>query len=176
MKIEKPGGHSDQLLRCTRWHHVQLSAMADTKANILLTMSAVVITLSAPHISRSDFQWPFLALIVFSLITIMLAAYAVMPKFPFWRKKNLPPPDIHSSDFNILFFGDFLRLNYQQFEEEMGDILNDPSKVYEVQVREVYILGRFLAKQKYRFLRLAYFSFITGLVLSFLLMLFVSHK
>ncbi len=170
MKVDLPERHIDQMLNGTRWHHVQLSTMADSKANMLLTMSAVVITLSVPHISQSDFQLPFLILTIFSLITVMLAAYSVMPKFSFSRKKKLPVPNINSPHFNILFFGDFVRLNYKQYESAMNDILNDPSKVYEVQVREIYVLGRFLAREKYRFLRLAYVSFIAGLVISFLVM------
>jgi hypothetical protein len=48
----------------------------------------------------------------------------------------------------------------------MQQMMNDPSKVYEWQVREVYTLGLYLANQKYRFVRLAYLTFITGLVVS----------
>src|SRR5690606_5988176 len=54
MKINQPGGHLDQMMRQTRSHHVQLSSMADMKANFLLTMSAVVITLCAPRVLQPD--------------------------------------------------------------------------------------------------------------------------
>jgi hypothetical protein len=50
----------------------------------------------------------------------------------------------------------------------MEEVMNDPSRVYGAQVREIYLLGTFLAKKKYRFLRLGYLSFITGLFASFL--------
>ena len=144
--------------------------MADMKANMLLTMSAVVITLSAPHVFKPNFQWPFLILIVFCLITVGLAAYAVMPKLPFAFKNQLPSP-VENPQFKLLFFGDFICLDYPTFEAEMEKMMNDPSRTYEAQVREVYVLGTFLATQKYRFLRLAYFSFIAGLFVSFIWML-----
>ena len=144
--------------------------MADMKANMLLTMSAVVITLSAPHVSKANFQWPFLILIVFCLITVGLAAYAVMPKLPL-ASKNQPPSSAESPQFNLLFFGDFIHLDYPTFEASMEKIMNDPSRAYEAQVREVYVLGMFLAAQKYRYLRLAYFSFIAGMFTSFIWML-----
>jgi len=48
----------------------------------------------------------------------------------------------------------------------MEDVMNDPSKVYEAQVREVYILGIYLARNKYRFIRWAYIAFIAGLLAS----------
>ena len=35
----------DVLLRTTQQHHVQLSVMADTKANILITVSSIILTL-----------------------------------------------------------------------------------------------------------------------------------
>jgi len=131
------------------------------KANMLLTMSAIVITLATPQVFKPDFQWPFLVLIVSSLVTICLAAYTVMPKMPFTQNDQLVP-DVHSPRFNLLFFGDFTRLPYSEFETAMEEMLNDSSRVYEAQTREIYLLGTFLARKKYRFLRLAYLSFIGG--------------
>lgn len=169
MKIDKPGQHLDHLLRTTRTHHIQLSSMADMKANMLLTMSAIVITLAAPQVFKPEFQWPFLVLIVSSLLTIGLAAYAVMPRIPL-AQKDQPAPDVRNPQFNLLFFGDFTRLPYAEFETAMEEVLNDPGRVYEAQTREIYLLGTFLARKKYRFLRLAYLSFIAGAGSSVLLL------
>jgi hypothetical protein len=55
-----------------------------------------------------------------------------------------------------------------QFENAMQEIMSDPSRTYGAQVREIYLLGTFLAKKKYRFLRLGYITFITGLFASFI--------
>ena len=48
----------------------------------------------------------------------------------------------------------------------MAEVMNDPSRTYQVQLKELYTLGEFLAKKKYRFLRLAYITFITGVFAS----------
>lgn len=169
MRIDKPGQHLDHMLRTTRAHHIQLSSMADLKANMLLTMSAIVITLATPQVLKPDFQWPFVVLIVFSLATIGLAAYAVMPKIPL-TQNDQPAPNVRSPQFNLLFFGDFTRLPYSEFETAMEEVLNDPGRVYEAQTREIYLLGIFLARTKYRFLRLAYLPFIAGAGCSVLLL------
>jgi hypothetical protein len=166
MKIDHPGPHLDHMMRQTRQHHVQLSSMADLKANMLLTMSSVVVTLSLPHVLKPQFTIPLLVLIVSCLVTMGLAAYAVMPKLPL-SAMMAPKPDVHDPTFNLLFFGDFTRLDYQEFSGAMEEVMNDPSKTYEAQVRELYTLGTFLATKKYRMLRLAYMSFMTGLVASF---------
>ena len=164
-KIEKPGSHLDHMLRAAQMHLVQLSSMADMKANMLLTMSSVVLTLCLPQVLKNNHLWPLYILMSFCLLTICLATYAVMPKLP---PTNLPPPDIQNPQFNLLFFGDFTHLSQEQFESGMEEMMNDHSRTYGAQVRELYLLGTFLAKKKYRFLRLGYLSFITGLFLSFI--------
>lgn len=170
MNIDKPGQHLDHLLRTTRAHHIQLSSMADMKANMLITMSAIVITLSTPQVLKPDFLWPFLVLIVSSLMTIALAAYAVMPRIPL-TKHDRPAPSVSNLQFNLLFFGDFTRMDYPAFESAMEELLNDTSRVYEAQTREIYLLGTFLATKKYRFLRLAYLTFISGVACSVLFLI-----
>ncbi len=165
MEITNPGAHVDQLLRQTRWHHVQLSSMADVKANMLLTMASVIITLSIRYVTDPRLRWAAIVLMAFCLITIVLAAYAVMPKVSA-RNTSASKPDLASPNFNILFFGNFGMLNFEEYEQAMEDVMNDPSKVYEAQVREIYTLGIYLARNKYRFIRWAYIAFIAGLLAS----------
>lgn len=165
MEINKPAGHLDHLLRQTRMHHMQLSSMADVKANILLTMASVVITLSLRYISDPNLRWTAIVLMSFCLATIVLATYAVMPHLPYRiRKKSIA--DAHKDHFNLLFFGDFAGLSWEDYESEFQRIMNDPNEAYRVQIKEVYQLGVFLAKKKYRFVRLAYLSFIIGFLSS----------
>lgn len=162
-KIEKHGSYADHLMRATQFHLVQLSSMADMKANMLLTMSSVVISLTLPQLFRNAHLWPLFILIGSCLLTICLATYAVMPKLP---PVNGLAPDVNSPAFNPLFFGDFTRLSQEHFESLMQEIMNDPSRTYGAQVRELYLLGTYLARKKYRYLRLGYISFITGLFAS----------
>jgi hypothetical protein len=143
---------------------LQLSSMADLKANMLLTMASVIASLTVPHLVKEQLKWPALILLGFCLVTIILAALTVMPRLPATHKGERPDPK--SSGFNLLFFGDFAHLSFEEFEREMEEVMNDVSRTYEAQVRDVYLLGKFLADKKYRLLRLAYLAFIGGLVLS----------
>lgn len=156
MKINQTGGHLDQMLRQTRWHHAQLSSMADAKANMMLTVPAILITLAVPRLTEPAFRWAAVTLIVFCLLTIVLAACAAMPG----RSKAGKMPG------NLLFFGDFTRMSFEEYERAMEEMLNDPSRTYEAQVREIYTLGVYLARKKYRYVRLAYLSFVGGLLVS----------
>lgn len=160
MNVPDSGGHLDQLMRQTRQHHVQLSAMADVKSNILLTLSSLIITFSIGYLSDSYLRWPVLVLILFCLATVVCAAYAVMPKLDFGRRRSEP------SGQNILFFGNFTHLTFAEYVEAMEGVMRSPADTYEAQVREVYELGLFLEQKKYRFIRLAYICFISGLFVS----------
>lgn len=160
MNLTQPGTHLDHLMRQTRWHHMQLSAMADAKANMMLTIPSVVITLLIRYLSDPGFRWAALTLIGFCLATLLLAAYAAAPKIG--APRHAPPPDVNSPTFNLLYFGDFTRLDYAAYERAMETMMNDPNAVYESQVRELYTLGSYLAAKKYRFIRWAYICFIAG--------------
>jgi hypothetical protein len=165
MKINQAGAHLDHFMRQTRIHHVQLSMMADVKANSLMTMAAVMMTLSAPYLVNAHFQSAVVVLISFSLLTILLASLAVMPRTPF-RVKPSETKLRQGNTFNLLFFGDFVQMEQAEFEAQMEAVMNDPSACYEAQVREVYLLGSFLAAKKYRLLRCAYIAFLAGLFIS----------
>lgn len=163
-----PGTHLDHLLRQTRMHHVQLSSMADVKANIMLTLAAVVTTFSIGYLSDPILRWPIVVLILFCVVTVLFAAYAVMPKLDFDYR-----PEAEDPDCNILFFGNFMNLDYETFRGIMEEVMASPEKTYEVQIREVFELGTYLGRQKYRYVRLAYLSFIGGLVSSGLTLVIV---
>jgi hypothetical protein len=161
MEITRPGAHLDHMVRQTRMHLAQLSSMADMKANILLTMASLVITLSVRYLAEPNLKWATLTMISFCLLTIGLAAHAVMPKIPLSLNQDAFQ-DLHMPDFNLLFFGDFVRLNYEDYESAMVEVMNDPNRTYQVQLHDVFLHGMFLAKRKYRYLRVAYTTFIVG--------------
>lgn len=162
-----PANHLDHLLRQTRMHHMQLSSMADVKANIMLTLAAVVTTFSIGYLSDPVLRWPIVVLILFCVVTVFFAAYAVMPKLNFdYRPKSY-------KQCNILFFGNFMNLDYKEFAGIMDEVMQVPELAYEAQIREVYELGVYLGYQKYRYVRLAYRSFLMGLVSAGLVLIVV---
>lgn len=163
MNIQQPGGHLDQMMRQTRGNLIQLSSMADMKSSMLLTLSSVVLTVISRYVTDPVFGPSVLVLGACCLLTIGLATYAAMPKVPVLAGGDA---DVADSRFNLFFFGDFVRMDYGAFHDAMEAVMNDPSRTYEMQVREVYTLGRYLAERKYRYLRLAYLAFLGGLLAS----------
>ena len=168
MEILQPAAHLDQMIRQTRSHHVALSLMADNKANMMLTISALLVPLSIRFLYDPKTQLAAMTMIAFSILTVLLAAYAAMPKLA-GPSDQKGPLDIKAPSFNILFFGSYTQLSYTEFEDVMGQVMNDHNKTYEVQLKEIYEIGQYLGQKKFRFVQYSYFSFLAGVVVSSLI-------
>src|SRR5688572_27248434 len=68
------------LLRTTQQHHVQLSAMADQKASILMGAAFVVLTILVGQMENGGLSVAVVTLSVFSLLSALFAVLAVIPR------------------------------------------------------------------------------------------------
>ena len=153
---------SDCLMRTMQQHHVQLSTMADTKANIIITMSSIVLTLVLGRLNDPVLRTASLTLAGFTLLALLLAVLAVLPKYrPLKLVDGKIPPQ-----FNLMFFGHFAELPKERFLTEIAGALKTDGSVYETMARDTYALGWYLAHYKYRFLRLSYLFFLGGFILA----------
>lgn len=164
MKIAESSHHLEHMIRQTRAHHVQLSQMVDTKAQMLVTVSAVIIPLTMQYLDHELLAGPAALMIVFMVLTICFAAYAVMP-----GKIQARKPAAENPLFNPLFFGDFCSMEYPEYLDHMEEIMNDTSASYEAMLREIYGLGLYLVNHKYKYVRYGYRTFILGFTLSLVL-------
>src|SRR6185436_14228354 len=114
MKIQQPGGHLDQMMRQTRGNLIQLSSMADVKSSMLLTLSSIVMTLGGRYVNDPHLGSAVLVLGAFCLLTVGLATYAAMPKVPIAGSGDA---DVADRNFNLFFFGDFVRMDYDAFHD-----------------------------------------------------------
>ena len=151
---------ADSLLRTAQQHHVHLSAMADMKANIIITVSSIVLTLALGRVGDPDLRLPVLLLVGFTLVALLLAILAVLPKYRPLRLHDDRLPD----NFNLLFFGHFAELSRQRFVAEMTRTLEVEGGCYAAWSNDIYSLGSYLAHHKYRYLRLSYLFFLGGFV------------
>lgn len=154
---------SDCLLRTMQQHHVQLSTMADNKANIIITMSSIVLTLVLGRLGDPVLRHASLTLAAFTMAALLLAVLAVLPKYrPLKLAEGQPIPP----QFNLLFFGHFAELPRERFLTEIAGALKSDGSVYETMARDTYALGWYLAHHKYRYLRLSYLFFLGGFILA----------
>lgn len=150
----------DNVLRTAQQHHVQMSAMADTKANIIITVSSIVLTMALGR-SRDALHAPSaLVLAVFTMLSLILAILAVFPKF----RAAKVPGDTLPDDFNLLFFGHFAQIPRERFLAEVAQRMKADGSAYALLANDLYSLGFYLAHYKYPYLRGAYLSLLCGFV------------
>src|SRR5689334_6230893 len=163
MHIDEPRQQLDHMLRQTRNNLVAFSQMADTKAQILLSLSSVLLSLSLTQIHEPRLSLPIAGLDIFLLITIYLALMTVIGKVSvFNRRKH----SVNDRDYSPLFFGNYGELPYDEYAKHFEEVMNDSDATYEVMVKDIYYAGTYLLKTKYKYMRLAYLFFMTGLIVS----------
>ena len=154
----------DNVLRTAQQHHVQLSVMADLKANIIITVSSIVLTMTLARLGDPALRVSAITLIVFTTLALLLAILAVLPKY---RPLRLKSPDaVLPPQFNLLFFGHFAELSRERFMAEVASTMAPDGRIYETMAKDIYSLGYYLAHYKYRYLRLSYLFFLSGFILA----------
>lgn len=163
MQIHEPRQQLDHMLRETRIHLISFSQMADTKANILLSISSVMLSISLARFSDPRFTDALMTLVVFLLIAIFFALMTVIPKIQVRRQMH---HSVNDPTYSPLYFGDYADIPYNEYAQNLEEIMNDPNHTYEMMVKEIYYSGVYLVKNKYRYIRLGYIFFFAGLFIT----------
>jgi len=173
-----PGSATQTYFRTNYRNHINLSAIADNKANIMISVNAILISVIISVLSYQNIPetqpmvlLPVVLFLVTALTSLIFAVLSIRPKV---TAHNDGKVDLNEARKNIVFFGNFISLSLEQFEEAMDTVLRDGELLYGNMTRDLYFLGKVLDK-KYRFLTMSYNIFMVGFVstvISFLAVLF----
>jgi predicted metal-dependent HD superfamily phosphohydrolase len=155
------------MLRLTSGNHLKLSDMADSKANILISVNAIIISVVLGVLARklqeeTYLKIPTLIFLASAVITIVLSILATRPKI---SEGKFTPEDIAAKKTNLLFFGNFYKATWEEYNTAMKTMMVDTDYLYGSLVKDIYYLGVILGR-KYRLIRLAYNVFMIGIILS----------
>jgi hypothetical protein len=146
--------------------HQDLVGLADTKANIMISVNGLIISIILATISPriSALKWLAIPTSILLIGCVIALVYAVLAARP--RVSNVPLTldDIARNDANILFFGNFVNLSEAEFVEGMRDLMMTQDHLYVNMVRDLYGLGQVL-KTKFQLLRISYTVFMFALVI-----------
>lgn len=168
-KAKRPERGIETMFRTTSTNHLQLSVMADNKANIMISVNAIIVSLVLSVLVRKLEEWPALILPTVLLTTVCLLAtvFAILAVRPNITSGRFSKEDIEHKKANLLFFGNFHQMDLADYEWGVREMMNDSDFLYASMTRDIYYLGQVLGK-KYKFLRLAYNVFMFGFVASVL--------
>ncbi len=168
-KPEKPGRGIETMFKVTLNNHTQLSQIADSKANILLSVNAIIISISLSTMipkldspGNAHLVIPTFVLLMFSVISIIFAILSTRPKVTsgsFTRK------EIDEKKVNLLFFGNFYKMPLDEYQWAMNEMMQDKDYLYNSMIKDLYFLGLVLHR-KYRLLRITYNIFMIGIIIS----------
>lgn len=159
----------ETMFRVTIHNHLELSSMADAKANIMISVNSIIVSVVLSVLVKHLEEFPNLIiptciLLVVNVMTIVFAVLTVRPKI---LKAGAPEKETPNKRINLLFFGEFNKMNLTVYTTRMKEMMMDKDYLYENMINNIYFMGIVLVK-KYEWLRLAYNVFMYGFILAVL--------
>jgi predicted metal-dependent HD superfamily phosphohydrolase len=168
-KNESPERGIQTMFRVTMRNHLKLSDIADTKANILLSVNAIIISLVLSNLipkldnpSNDYLLYPTGIFVVFSIASMVMSILATRPNV---TRGEFTKEDVEKKNVNLLFFGNFHKMKLPEYEWAIQELIQDKKYVYSSLTKDLYFLGVVLDR-KYRLLRWTYTIFMIGMILS----------
>lgn len=161
----------DTLFRVTLNNHTRLSDIADSKANILLSVNAIIISVClsvlVPKLDtpkNTHLIIPTFLLLISSVLTIIFAILSTKPNV---TKTHFTSEDVTNRKVNLLFFGNFNQMLFDNYHTAMNDLIKDRDYIYSSMIKDLYYLGKVLDR-KYKLLSITYKIFMAGIIISVL--------
>lgn len=170
-KVQKEGRGTETLYRSLYEYHINLSSIADNKANIMISINTIIISLvitlfgsgytfsGQNEFGSLRFVIPMAVLLITSLLAVVFAVLSSRPNVTSKERYELK-----KKDSSILFFGNFAQLHLHEFVNRIKELKKEKEELYDSMSIDIYHLGAVLVK-KYRLLSWSYNIFMGGLVL-----------
>ena len=152
----------DNIFRLNVTNQMRLNMMADQKANIMITVSAIVFSVTVAELDNPVMKYPLMFFAVCCILSLLCAIVAIIPNtnYPKDEDGNL---DKTSPQFDPLYFGHFSQMELEEYKESYVKTLLTDDTIYDALANEMYISGRTLSLVKYRWIRWSYTSFLVGM-------------
>ncbi len=177
--LNKAKGRDDRgiqtLFRIISKNHYTLITTVDRKANIMISVSAVIVTLAiggviGPATEVLEIQFLPIVLISFtSMLSILFAIFAIRPVH---NHGSFTEDEVRNKQGNLLYFGNFHNMHVKDYEWGMLQMLNDRDYLYSSMIRDIYYLGQSI-KKKHRNLRISLNIFMVGFFVTIISFLYI---
>ncbi len=155
------------VFRIMAQNHSALSQMADSKANILISVNAIILSIMITSLFEKLQTDPNLQIPVAVIVTVCVSSivFSILATRPNVSGGTFTREDIAGKKTNLLFFGNFHNMSLDDYNWGMTEMLNDKYYMNTSMIKDNYFLGVVLAK-KYKLLRIAYNIFMYGLIIA----------
>jgi HD superfamily phosphodiesterase len=165
--LKTPQRGIESMFRVTANNQITLSSIADNKANILITVNSIIISVVVTMLVRKFSDYPNIVIptLIFLLTSLITIVYAILSTRPKVSGGTFTRDEIKKKKINLLFFGNFYKMGFDEYEWAVKDMMKNYDGLYRNMILDQYTLGVVLAK-KYKHLRVAYSVFMFGLIIS----------
>ena len=145
--------------------HNNLSQMADSKANIMISVNTIVLSIMVSVLlGKLQFYPEFIIpTIILVLVCLCATVFAILATSPNISRGTFTREDIQNKQINLLFFGNFYNMELPDYDWAMKEMMKDKDYLYGSMIKDIYFLGVVLAR-KYKLLRISYSIFMYGLI------------
>lgn len=156
---------SQMMFKTALRNHMDLSNLADNKANIMLSVNALIITIAMPVLASQlrqhpEYIIPFIMILGTCLSSMVFATLATVPM----KMTGLTDMEsIKAGRSNLFFFGNFYSMSYNDYKLGIQEVTSKEENLEDSIMRDLFFLGKSLGR-KYRQLRICYIIFMIGMV------------
>jgi len=170
VKPRKEGRGIETLYRSVYDYHINLTSIADNKANIMISINTIIISLvitlfgtgftfaTGDEVGSIRFVFPMAFLLLTSLTAVVFAILSARPNVTSKEKYELT-----KKESSVLFFGNFAQLQVREFVDRIKLLKEQKEELYDNMSVDIYHLGSVLVK-KYRYLTWSYNIFMGGMI------------
>ncbi len=165
------------IFRTTSKNHYTMNEMVDRKANIMITVNSIILSLMLGGIigqeneyGFSEITWRELPILVLTLACIGSIVFAIFAIRPSKTHGRFTEDEVRNKGGNLLYFGNFHDMHARDYEWAFLQMMNDKDYLYSNMIKDIYFLGRALDK-KYLNIRKSLNIFLVGLILAVLIRL-----
>ncbi|WP_412061939.1 Pycsar system effector family protein [Rubrivirga sp. IMCC45206] len=155
----------ETLFRTSYRVNMDLSSLADAKANIMISINGLIVSIMiasiAPGIEKNP--WLLIPTSLFLLGCLISLVFAVLAARPRVQSSMVTPTQVLDQRKNLLFFGNFSHMSEMQFVDTLKEVVMDSTRTYEMMMKDIYGVGSVLQK-KYEMLQRSYSAFLVALV------------
>ena len=160
-------------------NHIDLTSIADNKANIMLSINALIITISLPLLASSISDDPKMIFPTSILLTTCVASiiYATLATRPIKTKGLTSIENIENGPTNLFFYGNFYKMRFSDYKSGIKLVLEEDTRLDDSIISDLYYLGKALGN-KFNQLRTCYLIFMVGTtmtVIAFAVLFFLTH-
>ena len=162
---ERPDKGIETMFRITSSNNQRLSDMADNKAQLLITVNSIILSLIVSLVLRRLEDNAFLIVPTFILLMVALSCiiFSILATRPSIPDGVFTDNDLERKKVNLLFFGNFYKMALDDYAKGMVKVMNDKEFLYGTLIKDVYSQGVVLGR-KYKLIRIAYNIFMFGLI------------